>query len=111
MMRRALRGIVPQEILERRRKAFQIRGPMKAISSAQPKLEQLISHSLLAAMGFIDVDKFRAELSRTANGTAQWYQAILRTIGYELWLRTGSPQNEPSEGRDFRRIAPILAAR
>lgn len=87
MMRRALRGIVPVEILERRRKAFQLQGPMLAIRDAASKLEQLISNSHLAEMGWIDVDEFRSALDLTVNGSAEWYQAILRTVAYELWLR------------------------
>lgn len=112
LMRRALQGIVPPQILDRRRKAFQIRGPMKAIAAAQAKLEQLLSQSSLSAMGFIDLDKFRAELNSAANGNAQWYQAILRTTSYELWLRTHFSPREPSKAcMEFRRTIPTLAAR
>jgi asparagine synthase (glutamine-hydrolysing) len=111
MMRRALRGIVPREILERRRKAFQIRGPMKAIRSTQPKLERLISRSLLSEMGLIDIDKFRSELRGAADGNGQWYQAILRTIGYELWLQARSPQGEASRAStEIRNSTSTLAA-
>jgi asparagine synthase (glutamine-hydrolysing) len=88
MMRRALRNIVPSEILERRRKAFQHRAPMNAIRVAHTKLLQLFSHSRLADSGFIDIDAFRAALKVTADGNAASYQTILRTIAYELWLQT-----------------------
>jgi asparagine synthase (glutamine-hydrolysing) len=87
MMRRALRNIVPAEILERRRKAFQLRAPMSAIRVSHTKLFQLFSHSRLAASGFIDAEAFRAALKITADGNAESYQAILRTIAYELWLQ------------------------
>ena len=88
MMRRALRGIVPSEILERRRKAFQLRAPMNAVRAAQPKLESLISGSRIAEMGLIDVASLRCALKATASGNAEWYQAVLRAIAYELWLGT-----------------------
>ena len=88
MMRRALRGIVPDEILERRRKAFQLRAPLSAIQAAQEKLQRLISTSIIADMGFIDVDAFRSALKATAAGRAQGYHSILRVIAYELWVRT-----------------------
>ncbi len=88
MMRRALRGIVPNEILERRRKAFQLRAPLSAIQAAQEKLERLISTSIIADIGFIDVDTFLSELRSTANGQPGACHAILRVIAYELWLRT-----------------------
>jgi asparagine synthase (glutamine-hydrolysing) len=87
MMRRALRDIVPSEILERKRKAFQLRGPMDAIRTAQAKLDRLLATSTMAEMGMIDVGTFRRALQATANGNAEWYQTILRTVAYELWLR------------------------
>lgn len=110
MMRRALRGIVPSEILERRRKGFQVRGPMKAIRSVQPKLERLVSNSWLSEMELIDVDRFRSELKAAADGNSQWYQAILRTIGYELWLRERSRQGEPSRASSELRVTPSTLA-
>jgi asparagine synthase (glutamine-hydrolysing) len=92
MMRRALQGIVPSEILERRRKAFQLRAPMNAIRAAQVKIERLFSTSRIAQMGFIDADAFRCALRATADGNAEWYQAILRTVAYELWSNTRAPE-------------------
>jgi asparagine synthase (glutamine-hydrolysing) len=88
MMRRALRGIVSVEILERRRKAFQLRAPMNAIRAAQPKLDRLIAGSRIAELGFIDTAALKRALRATADGSAEWYQAILRAIAYELWLGT-----------------------
>jgi asparagine synthase (glutamine-hydrolysing) len=88
MMRRALRDIVPTEILERRRKAFQLHGPMSAIRAAHTEIEGLLSTSSIAEMGLIDVDALRCALRSTAAGSAEWYQAILRAIAYELWLNS-----------------------
>jgi len=103
MMRRALRGIVPAEILERRRKAFQLHASLSAIRTAHDKLVKMMSTSLTAEMGFIEIDAFCSALKATINGDSQWYQAILRTIAYELWLQTRatgstvrSPQTVPS---------------
>jgi asparagine synthase (glutamine-hydrolysing) len=87
MMRRALGGIVPTEVLERRRKAFQLRAPMNAIRFAHSRLEMLLSDSMLAEAGFIDVRACRSALRGIVNGDATCYQGLLRTIAYELWLR------------------------
>ena len=102
MMRRALRGIVPDAILERRRKAFQLRAPLSAIQAAQEKLERLISTSIIADMGFIDVDAFILALRATAAGRTQGYHAILRAIAYELWLQTQLRQPAPSQSHFVR---------
>jgi asparagine synthase (glutamine-hydrolysing) len=93
MMRRALRDIVPNEILERRRKAFQLRAPLSALEGAQAKLNRLWDSSLLAQQGFIDANALRDAFTRCVNGDSQWTQAILKTIAYELWLlaREGKP--------------------
>ncbi len=110
MMRRALRDVVPSEILERRRKAFQLHAPMTAIRAAHIKLERLLSTSSIAEMGFIDVASLLSALRSTANGSAEWHQAILRTIAYELWLQTRGRAiavTDPAE--DSRPIRPSLA--
>jgi asparagine synthase (glutamine-hydrolysing) len=110
MMRRTLHGIVPVEILERRRKAFQLRAPMNAIRTAHLKLERLLSASSIAEMGFIDVDALRCALRATADGSAEWYQAIFRTIAYELWLDTrASGKAVSATAGEPQHIYPSLA--
>jgi asparagine synthase (glutamine-hydrolysing) len=93
LMRRALRSIVPFEILERPRKAFQLSAPLRAIQAAQPKLEELFAESLTACANFIDIESLRLELRRAAQGESEWWQALLKTIAFELWLRAGPPRN------------------
>jgi asparagine synthase (glutamine-hydrolysing) len=88
MMRRALRGIVPAEILERKRKAFVLQGPLRALQQARGQVDLLWRDSLMAQKGFIDVDVLRRELDRCLRGDAEWSQALTRTIAYELWLRS-----------------------
>jgi asparagine synthase (glutamine-hydrolysing) len=112
MMRRALAGIVPSEILERKRKAFQLRAPLNAIRAAQPKLARLISSSKIAEMGYIDVVSLRCALEATAGGNPEWLQAILRAIAYELWLGARSGQQGTMEtDAEWRAVFPSLAAR
>ena len=88
LMRRALRGIVPFEILERRRKAFQLRAPLSAIQKANSKLEHLFANSAIAKAGFVDMHALRLSLEATARGDAEWRQPLLKIIALELWLRS-----------------------
>lgn len=91
LMRRALAPIVPEEILERRRKAFVVRGPLTAIQQSRRVLEMLISESIIADAGFVDSTPLRIALELTASGTAPlWWQTILRAITLELWLRANA---------------------
>lgn len=90
LMRRALVGIVPEEILERRRKAFQLGGPMRALRQNENALEALFAQSISADSGFIDADLFKDVLGRAGAGDAAEWQSVLRVIALELWLRSAS---------------------
>jgi asparagine synthase (glutamine-hydrolysing) len=88
LMRRALKNIVPETVLERRRKAYQIRGPLSAIQHARGEIDLLLSHPLMAANGYVVPTKLRAALESICDGReVKWWQALMRTITFELWLQ------------------------
>lgn len=89
LMRRTLRDIVPIEVLERKRKAFQLRTPLWTIQQAYVQLDTLLGNSLLGQYGYIDPSRLRVALSETAKGTqiTRW-QPLLRAIMLEIWIRT-----------------------
>lgn len=86
-MRRALAGIVPTAILERRRKAFQLSAPLKSLAAAQGTIKNLFPGSLLEREGLIDPRQLLWWLERTAAGDPTWRQALVKTVALELWLR------------------------
>jgi len=88
LMRHALRDIVPYEVLERRRKAFQIRAPLQALRESQSKLKKLFEQSILAATGYIDGDSFRMALGKACDGDPRYWQSVIRTVAMELWLQS-----------------------
>jgi asparagine synthase (glutamine-hydrolysing) len=91
LMRRALKGIVPEEILQRRRKAYLIRGPLALIRRDREQIEALITNSIAAAFGFIDPAIFTSALHEvTAGDSPLWWPSILRTIAIEIWLRSSN---------------------
>lgn len=102
LMRRALRGIVPKEILERRRKAYQLRAPLQSLRQAQEGLRRLWKNSILAEEGFVEIDILRREFDRCVQGEAEWCRAIFRTIAYELWLRTRHADRPASSSAPLR---------
>ena len=87
LMRRALVDIVPHEILERRRKAFQLRAPLSALQQAYPKLLKLFADAAIASAGFVDIAQLRRSLKAIAEGDPKWRQAMLKTIALELWMK------------------------
>jgi asparagine synthase (glutamine-hydrolysing) len=109
LMRRALAGIVPPEILERRRKAFQLRGPLSAIRQSRKKIDLLLSTSTIARAGFVDPKQLSATLELIASGNAtQWWQALMRAIAFELWLEA-TPSTKIRVGSEAL-ISPVSPA-
>jgi asparagine synthase (glutamine-hydrolysing) len=88
LMRRALANIVPHEVLERRRKAYQLRAPLHTLQQSHDVLDKLFTEPMLADAGLIDVTILRQSLRRIAEGDPVWWQAMLKTIALELWLRS-----------------------
>jgi asparagine synthase (glutamine-hydrolysing) len=96
LMRRALHGVVPHEILDRRRKAFLSRGPHGLLRDAEDRIRVLFTDCLMEQCGFIDSAKFLAALALLNRGEdAVSRTALMRTIGFELWLRASSDRIAP----------------
>lgn len=89
LMRRALRAIVPQEILGRPRKAFQLHAPLDALRKAESKLERMFADSVLSRAGFVDRDVLGRGFRSALAGDAESLQALYRAIAFEIWLRSG----------------------
>jgi asparagine synthase (glutamine-hydrolysing) len=87
LMRRALAGIVPPEILGRKRKAYVARHPLVLLDSALPTIEWLLDSSVLAASGWIDPTIFKICLRSLMQGWADYVVPMLATLKLELWLR------------------------
>jgi asparagine synthase (glutamine-hydrolysing) len=87
LMRRALVGIVPDELLNRKRKAFVARGPMVGIAEEWPHLLELSQHMLIDSLGIADSTRFVEALQKTRQGEEVPIVPLMRTLGIERWLR------------------------
>jgi asparagine synthase (glutamine-hydrolysing) len=87
LMRRALAGIVPAEILERRRKAYVNRGPRVAIAKEWPSLCSLSQNMVAAQLGIVDESSFRDALAKIQNSDQVPMIRLMRTVSLEAWLR------------------------
>jgi len=87
LMRRALRGIVPDEILNRKRKASAARAPLVAISTEWDSLIRITEHMVGEALGFIDRKSFSEALRKARYGGEVPIDALTRTLNFEFWLR------------------------
>ena len=87
LMRRALVGIVPGEILDRRRKAFVVRGPINRIANYRSEILEFSRKSMMAALGIVDEDKFLRTLDAVRAGSEVAIIPLLRAFALEQWLR------------------------
>ena len=88
LMRAALADIVPQEILNRRRKAYLIRGPIASLQAAKAAILELFTDPLTAQWDLIDPAVFKRQVDcTTRRADPQWWASITNTISMELWLR------------------------
>ncbi len=89
LMRRALRDIVPPEILERRRKAQCIRSPEVLLRTKHAQIAGVMARSLTASRGLINEAQFLKSLTDASNGVDSALPfPILRTVSFELWLKS-----------------------
>jgi asparagine synthase (glutamine-hydrolysing) len=100
LMRSALRGIVPAEVLERKRKAYVVRKPLLSLQNARDDIQALFTHPLLAEYGLVIPSILQsAAQSVSAGREPQLWTSLMRSISLELWLRSGSVSS--SEAKPF----------
>jgi asparagine synthase (glutamine-hydrolysing) len=87
LMRRALVGIVPMEILERRRKAFVVRAPMAALAGSWKQITSLTDRMIAEELGLLHRAQFLHSLESARQGREEPVVLILNTLRLELWLR------------------------
>ncbi|HEV2615163.1 MAG TPA: asparagine synthase-related protein [Candidatus Acidoferrales bacterium] len=93
LMRRALGGMVPIELLGRRRKAYAGRTSTKFISSGQDISIQLVQPMVVSLLGFVDQERLSGALQSIKNGHQIPIVSLIRTLGIEFWLRCDACRN------------------
>ncbi len=88
LMRRALVGIVPDELLNRKRKAFVSRTPLATISADWAGLVQMTQDLVSSSLGIIEKKAFSEELHKARNGQDVAVVLLMRALTVERWLRT-----------------------
>ena len=86
LVRRALREVVPEEILNRKRKPFLAdarRRDCTQILEAFRQIRLMVSNSL----GFVDGGRLQQALQRLERGEQTYFDALHKTLSLELWLQ------------------------
>ena len=106
LMRRALAGIVPDEILSRKRKAYVVRSSRIAIASRWSTVSDLARNMTAESLGIVFPRAFLEALQNVRTAGDVSVQAVLRTLVLEHWLRgwTGSFSSEPNKLREAWRL-------
>jgi asparagine synthase (glutamine-hydrolysing) len=87
LMRRALAGITPEEILRRKRKAYVSRNPLRKIAASCSDIQLIFQSSLQSSYGWIDLGRFSESMEAARQGKVVPIVPLFRTIGVELWLQ------------------------
>jgi asparagine synthase (glutamine-hydrolysing) len=87
LMRRALAGIVPNEILSRKTKQFGARTPILALEKSTEQLKHIFTAPLSARLGYINPAGFVEQLDAISSGRSTNIVRILKTVSLEYWLR------------------------
>src|SRR6266446_4256180 len=87
LMRRALVGIVPDEILNRKTKAFVARSPLIAVSVNWANLVEMTQHMASSSLGIVDPERISDALQKARRGEEVSMIRLMRAIYIEGWLR------------------------
>jgi asparagine synthase (glutamine-hydrolysing) len=87
LMRRALVGMVPDEILNRKGKAFVARSPLVAISTGWAHFVEITQNMLSSSLGIVDSERLYAALQKARRGEEVPIVTLMRTIQIEGWLK------------------------
>ncbi|RXH53879.1 asparagine synthetase B family protein [Granulicella sibirica] len=89
LMRRALKGIVPSEVLERPRKAYLLRGPLSSLQHAEAPIRNLFRAPRIAGLGLVNLPNLNLALETLLKGADTCnFRSLTRAIALELWLRS-----------------------
>jgi asparagine synthase (glutamine-hydrolysing) len=88
LMRRALRDIVPEQVLNRKTKAGAARCIALALSKQWDEIREVVASSLLSELGIVDASCFCASLTAAKHGQIPPHiVSLLKTLTLEFWLR------------------------
>lgn len=88
LMRRALVGLVPAEILGRKTKATVARRPILALANEWERLETLLDTSHAGLCGYVDQRQLHKAVFAAKTGNAPQLVWLLQSLSLELWLRS-----------------------
>jgi asparagine synthase (glutamine-hydrolysing) len=88
LMRRSLIGIVPEELLNRKRKAFAAHTPMANVSKGWASLTKTAQQMTSVSLGIVNLSRIEEVLEKVKRGSEVPIVTLTRTLAIESWLRS-----------------------
>ena len=88
LMRRALRGLVPDPILERRSKWFGTRGPLMTLRDENEVLQQMLKERWVSNGRFVNTSLLSKHIEAAQLGANDEAVPLLSVLALEQWLRS-----------------------
>jgi asparagine synthase (glutamine-hydrolysing) len=111
LMRRALAGIVPKEVLERRRKAFAVRGPVSTIASQAESVRSLLRTPAVAALGMVNEKRLFEAVKAAERGEEVALPLLIRTLIALDWVASAERWGVLKDPRSGRTAGTTLQPR
>lgn len=87
ILRRALRGVLPEPIAARKTKQSPDEALHRAVAREGRRLEELVATARVCRRGYVRAEELRDALRRMRHGLNVSTPAFVRTLSLELWLR------------------------
>jgi len=106
LMRRALVGILPREVLERKRKAFVSRSPLKRVIEQGKCFFTIPDAPCTASFGIVDTVSLSHAMHRAQSGHDISVPSLLRTLIIHAWLQDVGRHGVWKARSDLKQFSP-----
>jgi asparagine synthase (glutamine-hydrolysing) len=87
LMRRALRGLLPEMILKRKGKKGPEEALFRALAREYHRLQPIFGNARVCAHGYMNAEALKTALEKARHGCQKYSFAVIQTISLEFWLR------------------------
>lgn len=109
LFRRALRGIVPDVVLDRPRKAFVVASHLKSVASDWRRVTNLTDAMFLEANGTLNSQILRATLEEARQGGDVPMLPAMRALRFEWWMQEPAVRDLFTSGFEARSTSTVPA--
>lgn len=88
VMRRSLKGLLPEKVVRRRTKGGPDEAFLKAIGREWHRLLPILRESRACARGYFDSRRFLTAMERARHGCQMYRVALILSLSLEFWLRS-----------------------